>query len=251
MTASYSQAFKNSGDGTRYDDVVFGAHTYGRLLTAIECKLITQRVAAEYPRGVDRALDFACGTGRILACVSGLAREAVGIEIAEPMIEVARRRVPQAEIRHQDISSDEGQPPDHFDLITSFRFFLNAEPTLRDAVMGRLAASLRDSDSRLIFNIHSSIASYNLFGAFLLGLIRIVRPATRKPVFFAHREVLALLRRHGLELVDYRTYGFLSGLGIRLIGFKRGEAIERWLAERPIPPRLGSLRLYTARAVAR
>ena len=236
MTESYRQAFQGEGDGGTYDALLFGNSSYGEILTEVECALLTRQIKRDFPKGVAASLDFACGTGRILRCVANLVKSAVGIEIAQPMIEVARDRVPTAEIRHQDISDEQGSPTDKFDLITSFRFFLHAEPALRDAVMGRLAARLRDADSRMIFNVHTSRASYNLLSA-----------TTRKLTFMSHSNVLRLIEKHGMEIADYRTYAFFSGASIRLLGFNRARRLERRLALREKALRFGSHRLYIVR----
>ena len=46
-------------------------------------------------------LDFACGTGRVLACVEPLARTVDGIDISENMVAVARKRCQRARLQER------------------------------------------------------------------------------------------------------------------------------------------------------
>ena len=53
---------------------------------------------------VDRdVLDIGIGTGRTTAVLAGLARSYVGIDYSETMVRFARRRFPDADIRHADM----------------------------------------------------------------------------------------------------------------------------------------------------
>ena len=49
-----------------------------------------------YPTQHERALDFGCGVGRLTRALSGRFREAVGIDISEEMIRLARELSPQS-----------------------------------------------------------------------------------------------------------------------------------------------------------
>jgi predicted TPR repeat methyltransferase len=45
-----------------------------------EAAEVTNWVRELFPNGVDRYLDFACGTGRLVEVVGALARETIGVD---------------------------------------------------------------------------------------------------------------------------------------------------------------------------
>ncbi|MGN9909368.1 class I SAM-dependent methyltransferase [Phytohabitans sp. LJ34] len=76
-----------------------------------------------------RVLDVGCGSGDLLAFAAGLGLTAAGIDPAPGMVEQARARLPEADIR---LGSAEPLPwPDaHFDLAVSVNALQFAEDTL-------------------------------------------------------------------------------------------------------------------------
>ena len=52
-----------------------------------------------------RVLDVGCGSGTLLAMAAELGARPVGVDISPPMVEAARRRVPQAEVHVADAQS--------------------------------------------------------------------------------------------------------------------------------------------------
>jgi SAM-dependent methyltransferase len=84
-------------------------------------------------------LDVGCGSGVFLSRAVELDARAFGLDAAEGLIELARRRVPGADLRVGDLQSLPYED-DRFDLVTGFNsFFFAADMTagLRDA--GRVA----------------------------------------------------------------------------------------------------------------
>lgn len=115
------------------------------------------------PSGVPRYLDFACGTGRITSVMAPMVSEAIGVDISEDMLRVARRKVPTASFECADLTA---RPLDLglFDLVTAFRFLGNAEDELR---MDALVAinRLQAPGSMLIVNNHRNpLAPVNVIG---------------------------------------------------------------------------------------
>src|SRR5690348_278614 len=80
-------------------------------------------------------LDFACGTGRILAHLYQRVAVATGVDVSSSMMEVARELAPGAELIEADLTQRDVLQDRRFDLITAFRFFPNAERELRQAVI--------------------------------------------------------------------------------------------------------------------
>ena len=87
----------------------------------------------------DRVLDIGCGAGSFLRLVDDLGAETFGVDASEALIGLARRRLPNADLR---IGEMESLPydDDTFDLVTGFNSFFFANDmvaALREA--GRVA----------------------------------------------------------------------------------------------------------------
>jgi SAM-dependent methyltransferase len=86
-----------------------------------------------------RVLDIGCGVGVFLGLVAGRGAEPFGIDASEALIELARARVPAADLRVGDMESLP-YDDDTFDLVTGFTSFFFANDmvaALREA--GRVA----------------------------------------------------------------------------------------------------------------
>jgi ubiquinone/menaquinone biosynthesis C-methylase UbiE len=87
----------------------------------------------------DRVLDVGCGSGVFLRAAADLAARVSGIDASEALLAIARRRVPDADLRLGDMQRlpfDDGS----FDLVTGFNSFFFADDmttALREA--GRVA----------------------------------------------------------------------------------------------------------------
>ncbi len=87
----------------------------------------------------DRVLDLGCGSGAFLSLAAERGAEVFGLDASEALIEVARTRLPDADLRVGDMQF---LPYDHgsFDFVTGFNSFFFADDmgaTLREA--GRVA----------------------------------------------------------------------------------------------------------------
>jgi len=160
---------------------------------------ILRRVIPElFPGGVPRYLDFACGTGRITQAVAPMAKETIGVDISPTMIEQAKRKLPQATFIVRDLTRDRADIAP-VDLITSFRFFGDAQDELRRGALAAMHDLLRPGGS-LIINSHLNPRSvHNL-------LLR----AMRKPVHgdLAWPQLHALLEQAGFKTMQRHGIGF-------------------------------------------
>src|SRR5690606_30303333 len=111
-----------------------------------------------------------------------------------------------------------------FDFITAFRFFLNAQPTLRDEAMAFLASSLKDDESRLLFNVHGNKHSTR---ALLAAKAKITREQFAS---MSVQESIDLAERHGLEVVEWYGIGSYDKALLRAMPL----GAWRW-AERVVP----------------
>jgi SAM-dependent methyltransferase len=146
-----------------------------------------------------RYLDFACGTGRIMQLAAPHFAETVGIDVSQPMLDEARRRVPAARLICADVLE---QPVSvgTFRVVSLFRFFLAAQHDLRAGVL-RWLRDVIEEDGVLVLNNHLNRHS-------LTGLRHRVsnRLHGRPGAPPAERDVRALVGGCGFEIVD--AYGF-------------------------------------------
>jgi len=144
-------------------------------------------------------LDFACGTGRILGLLADLTCSSTGVDIAESMLEICRRNLPNVEIIQGDITRDPILAGRSFDLITAFRFFPNAQPALRTEAMACLLEHLTP-DGLLVLNNHENESG---------SIYRIARLLGKKLRTMPARDVIQLVRESGLEIVEMFPLGVL------------------------------------------
>ena len=192
------------------------------------------------------SLDFAAGTGRITRFVEGLVDSSTAIEISPAMIEVARRNVKKSTILCKDVTSPDDVIEGKYDLITAFRFIVNAEPALRLAGLKALAARLRDPGSVLVFNNHGNLLSHKLM---MWPLHRLRRRGTKWSPdgnYMTDRAVRDLADRAGLKIERVLGCGLLSGRGASLLGFERAVRWERALAKGWLS-NFGGNQMYIAR----
>lgn len=246
MKLSYRTAFQNRQMASEYE-ARFAPKTFEDIISRIEQDYL-QRVLKTFSDMKEiQYLDFACGTARILSFMESHVGYARGIDIAAPMLELAKQKVKTAELLCRDITAQGEIVEAKYDLITSFRFFLNAEPTLREAVMGRLVARLKDGDSRLVFNVHGILNSHKaLTWAFENGVSAFTKRPTKMRAL-TQQAVVALVEAAGLEVVDVYGYDLLSSKALAVLGFDRLQALELRFAGSMMAGLLGSHRIYVTR----
>ena len=162
-------------------------------------RALISRVVNEYrPRG---AVDFACGTGRVLGHLSEQVPACTGVDVSAAMLDEARVRVPAAKLVRADVTVGEHVRIDHpVELVTAFRFFLNAEPALRRGALGWIRDVLEPTGV-LLANFH--LNPYSARGVYL----RSRRVAGLNTL--SARGADELLRASGFEVMAHHGYDFL------------------------------------------
>ena len=167
-------------------------------MTAWEAHHVPAIVKGLFPQGLDRYLDFACGTGRITSQIAPLARRSVGVDVSPSMLEQARRKCPQTHFHCGDITRDDvdlGQ----FDLVSSFRFFGNAQDELREAALAAITQRMAPGGLLLINSHRNPRALYALLGR-LAG-------ADAGGMDLTLTKLRRLLERHGLTITRLQPIG--------------------------------------------
>jgi len=150
-TADYRLSHTRPGKAKEYDSR-FTDNAHRRMVWRLE-QLVLKDVADRYLPPRFRHLDFACGTGRILHCLEPLAGSSTGVDVSDEMLSLARSRLPTATLHNADLTRQDVLAGERFDLITAFRFFPNAQPTLRREAMAAIVRHLSDNGV-VVFNNH-------------------------------------------------------------------------------------------------
>jgi SAM-dependent methyltransferase len=217
-----------------YDAKLFSPGSFDALMWEREQRLL-DCIVQQHVRRRESYLDFACGTGRVLSHVERHFQTAVGLDISETMLAVARDRVPAATLVQGDATQDpavlDGR---RFDFITAFRFFLNAQPSLRDEAMAFLVSALKDEDSRLLFNVHGNRHSTRI-------LVAAKAKFTREQFnAMSVRESIDLAARHDLEVVEWHGIGSYDKALLRLMPL----GAWRWAERAAALPKRFAVYLY-------
>lgn len=248
MKDSYRGEFKEKATAEGYEQDVFSLNSYASLLWTLERQYL-DGFLQHFPLSYDEIdyLDFASGTGRVLSFMESRVARARGVEISAAMLEIARQKVERAELVQADLTAANAPVEGRYDLITAFRFFLNAEPALRLKAMRALAVRLKDDRSRLIFNVHASIPSHKLL---LWPKHRLQAAISRQQGlwnYMTQGQVRQLLGEAGLEIEEVFGYDLFSGKSLYFVSYDKLLTLEQRLAGQPLIQRLGAHQLYVAR----
>jgi SAM-dependent methyltransferase len=238
---SYRQAFVDNDEVEHYETLVYRAGSYDSWIWRMQSDYLAALLDRRFPDGIDRYLDFACGSGRVLALIAPRAAHPVGVDVSRQMLAVARERVPAATLEQRDITRDSeggtrdsaGATPDsegaeRFDLVTAFRFFLNAEPALRRDALRALHDRLKD-DGVLIVNLHGNPWSMRAVGATVRRLV------LREPInHLSLRAFTRLLGETGFEVQEWHGFGLMVARVFNTFGPRLPEAAEALARRFPV-----------------
>jgi predicted TPR repeat methyltransferase len=197
----YRESHKAAGKGIQYSQE-FKNKNYRRFMWEREQGILLKILKATSRR---KYLDFACGTGRILSFLENYFQSSLGVDVSPSMLSVAEGSVIKSTLIQRDLTMEELGESD-FSLITSFRFFLNAEQGLRRSVMSRLS-SLLDEDGVLVFNNHMNRWSLH---AVLIRAYKFIKLDKRRDFnTLSDAQIRTLAHEAGMVIVKRYHYGFL------------------------------------------
>jgi ubiquinone/menaquinone biosynthesis C-methylase UbiE len=104
-----------------------------------------------FPTGVGNYLDFACGTARITSQIAPSCKHATGVDISASMLEVARKKVPNATFVEADLTKHPISI-EPVDLASTFRFVGNAQDALRIDALRAINRQMRPGGLLLLNN---------------------------------------------------------------------------------------------------
>jgi len=208
MTDSYVDSHKKADKGILYDKH-YEEDPRRRFLWHREQLALTDLLDEFFKNREINLLDFACGTGRIAGFLENRVAQAVGVDVSELMLDEAKRKLTRTELICADITKEDVFKGRKFNLITAFRFFLNAERALRKAALESLVPLL-DENGYFVFNNHRNSTS---------PLVRFKYGRWRKKRnFMSMAEMSDMAGQAGLEIVKIYPIGFLPIRRINLPG---------------------------------
>ncbi|GJM26716.1 MAG: methyltransferase [Phycisphaerae bacterium] len=200
---TYRESHASAGKGKEYDRHF--EYRYRSFLWAQEKKILGKIVDRFLPTPEFDYLDFACGTGRVISHLEKRAKTATGVDVSDAMVEQARQKVERAEFVISDITRSQPFGDKKFGLITAFRFFPNAEDSLRHEVACAIAKLLAD-DGIFVFNNHKN--RFSCVGIAMRMYSRLRGGSFRTMTL---REIHDLAAGAGLEVVDVYHTGVVPG----------------------------------------
>jgi SAM-dependent methyltransferase len=236
---------KKKEKGKGYDTKI--GSTFELFLWDLEKIFLKEIIEEFFPGKKDeiKYLDFACGTGRIIAYFkNGLGiKNSVGLDTSRPMLDEAKKKT-EAQFICGNINEDKSLlVPRYFDVITAFRLFLNLEKENREPVLNELKQYLKD-DGLLIINNH--INRYSLIGfqfwiRRLLGNTSIIHNATEK-------EFKEMLNRSGFDVIKVCKFAFFPGRKkIIILPKKYLKRVELFISKIPVIRNLCLSQIYVCR----
>lgn len=228
---SYTDAYQASDQVDHYEDRIYGPGEYDEVLWRVERRVLHKLLLRFSPRhACADAMDFACGSARVLAYLRPLVKTIVGVDVSPAMLRKAREKVDGGHFICADIVKNPDCVPGEKDIITCFRFLLLAEPELREACLKRLATKLSSRDGIMILGLHGNPYSRRALAGFR---DRVTKRGTHKLPAFSLGDMEELADKCLLRVVGFAGLGYLPRTVARQLPVRMFWCIERILADRP------------------
>jgi len=194
---SYRTSHLCKNKGKKYDYIYFHEDSYDSRVWKLEKEIIEEISKKLFPNKIRYYLDFACGTGRILEVFKKKAKNSYGIDVSEEMLKEARKKYKKTEFINYDLTKNKNIFTQKFDLITTFRFFLNAEKSLRNKALNIFYKLLQDNGF-LICNTHGNTHR-----------VKFLRKKNSKINVLSYIEMKNLLEKHKFRIIKLYGLSFI------------------------------------------
>ena len=203
-----------------------------------------------------RYLDFACGTGRILAVFKDLIHSKVGVDTSPGQLEIAREKVPDAELLCGNVvTSPELLGERRFDLITSFRLLLNLEPENRVPILRALREHLAPNGHLVVDNHMNRYSILGLIALFTHKVLRVPKkplvPPGRRGIIstMSEGEMRRAIAAAGLQVDEVHRLFVLPGhKSLLLLPTRWLVALETFCSRVPLLNRSSKNQIYVCSA---
>lgn len=208
MEKNYTKGYFRKNAGRSYDKVV--SNRYELFITTLE-EYYLKKTINKYFENKPKHLDFACGTGRVLKILENNVKSQTGIDTADEMVKEARSKVNATfhvgNILERKIMNEK------FDLVTSFRLFLNLNEKYRGPILEKLRSYLKD-DGLLIVNNHMN--RYSLLGFQFFFRNKILRHSLKRDGgkiinTMSEYQLRKHLKKEGYKVIKVCRFGFFPG----------------------------------------
>lgn len=211
----YSDSHKAKDYGRNYDSTIYRKNTYDSKVWDLE-KIILGEILEN--RKSLKTLDFASGTGRVTKFLENINMSNLyGIDNSDEMLKVAKERLKYTKLYNLDLTREKPSSNlNKFKTIISFRFFLNADPSLRKDIL-KVLNKMLEGDGIIIFNIHGNKKSIRFFQVILRNIYKrlVAVVFNRKPDPFRYKkqlsknEIKSLLNSCGYKLREVYSYSYI------------------------------------------
>lgn len=210
----YREVHQDATKVERYEHEVYAENTLAAYFWGMEKAILAKEISMLDKDGINY-LDFACGTGRIISFLEGEVAESTGVDISQNMLNVAKTKTKKTRLINADLLENNVIKDSQYDLITSFRFFLNAQEELREDMLKLLSQQL-SPDGTLIFNIHGNSSSYYLI-LVLMNKLGIRKEKVNHMSYFNALKLidtsgLVVQRSYGIGIVPYAFHRWFKSL---------------------------------------
>lgn len=201
-------------------------------------------------------LDYAAGTGRILASLRDRTTLKFAVDTCPAQLEAARSKVPDATFIVDNLATNPACVPTKFDLITCFRLFVNLEEANRLSVLKALASVLNDHGILVVdnhMNRYSILGLIALFMRHVLGYKEksLAGPGEKTVIgTMSEKTMRSLLRSSGFQVK--KTYRFMILPGhktCRMLPSRLLVRVERLLAMVPVLNLIGKNQIFVCQKV--
>ncbi|WP_322806321.1 class I SAM-dependent methyltransferase [Thermanaerothrix sp.] len=239
---NYSSRFQNREAAYHYESLYTKKGTFDALIWAIELEALHSLLLTyAEPTHEKNYLDFACGTGRIISALEHLFEQSYGVDISPHMVEIAKTKVTNAKILVGNLIEDPDLLRGPFDIITCFRFFLNADEILRQRALLALKQRMH-KNSLLFLNNHGSSPSLRSI------TIRMKKNSGKDINEIRRKHFEHLIRLLGFRIIDRIGLAVLTPRLSKILGGQFSSFLETVFYRSSISKFIGSNQIYVLKS---
>lgn len=236
MNSTYNKRFTGASDVEHYEKSEYAPESYSSWIWELQRPYVRREIEAlRQERLRLRLLDFACGTGRVLSFVENLADESIGIDISAEMLRLAATKCRKSSLLEGNLAENPALVEGPFDVVTMFRFILNAGPEISSTILRILHPFLLAGRGRFIGNVHGNSLSLRKFAlaAHRAGQTSRSEPAGEPPPMLEQmspRQINDLFRQAGYRVKSVYGFGLFPRICYRGAGSAVFKACDRMMA---------------------
>ena len=193
----YRNVFLGKG-ADNYESGIYKKNSYYSLMWELEKEYLKKFLKKNRFKDY---LDFACGSGRVITFAEDFVENSTGVDVSTDMLKITRGKVKKSNLIQRDITQKSISKK--FDLITAYRFFLNAQNDLRHEILAEFKKMVK-KDSYIVVSNQGNRTS----AIFLTAPLETILFGKRLNML-SKNDLVKLFEPYGFKLVEYRGFGFL------------------------------------------